>query len=99
MSTPATLCATLRTHLRAAAQPGLAGVRALTAAQETLDQLEDAVRLLEQRGATREAARYGVMLRVLSRGDAAAVYEAEQEARAAHPDLWASRFQPQGGPA
>ena len=82
------LFATLRTQLADAQRPGLAGVRALEATAQTVDALEDAVKLAEQRGATREAARYGEMLRHMSGGDPAKVYEAERAARAAKPELW-----------
>ena len=85
----AALFTTLRTQLAAAQRPGLAGVRALEATTQTVDVLEDAVRLTEQRGATREAQRYGEMLRHMSGGDPAKVYEAERAARAAKPELWA----------
>ena len=87
--TTATLFAQLRTQLADAQRPGLAGVRALEATTQTVDALEDAVRLAEQLGATREAARYGEMLRHMSGGDPAKVYEAEQAARVAKPELWA----------
>ena len=83
------LFAQLRTQLADAAKPGLAGVRALEGTAQTVDALEDAVKLTEQRGATREAQRYGEMLRHMSGGDPAAVYEAERAARAAKPELWA----------
>lgn len=86
--TTATLFAQLRTQLADAQRPGLAGVRALEAAALTVDALEDAVRLTEQRGATREAQRYGEMLRHMSGGDPAAVYAAERAARQAKPELW-----------
>lgn len=86
--TTAQLFAQLRTQLADAQRPGLAGVRALEGAAQTVDALEDAVRLTEQRGATREAARYGEMLRHMSGGDPAKVYEAERAAREAHPELW-----------
>lgn len=90
----AALFATLRTQLADAAKPGLSGVRALEGAVLTVDALEDAVKLTEQRGATREAARYGEMLRHLSGGDPAKVYEAERAARQAHPELWAGVLEP-----
>ncbi len=51
--TTATLFATLRTQLADAQRPGLAGVRALEGAAQTVDALEDAVMVTEQRGATR----------------------------------------------
>lgn len=87
--TTATLFAQLRTQLRDAAKPGLAAARALEGAAQTVNALEDAVRLTEQRGATREAARFGEMLRHLSGGDPTKVYEAERAARAEKPELWA----------
>ena len=86
--TTAQLLAQLRTQLQDANKPALAGVRALEATTQTVDALEDAVKLAEQRGATREAARYGEMLRQLSGGDPAKVYEAERAARAEKPELW-----------
>ena len=43
------LFATLRTQLQDANKPGLAGVRALEGAAQTVAALEDAVRLMEQR--------------------------------------------------
>jgi hypothetical protein len=64
-------------------------VRALEGAIQTANALEDAVKLTEQRGATREAQRFGEMLRHMSGGDPAKVYEAEQAARAEKPELWA----------
>ena len=87
--TTAQLFAQLRTQLQDANKPGLAGVRALEGTAQTVDALEDAVKLVEQRGATREAARYGEMLRHMSGGDPAKVYEAEQAVRVAKPELWA----------
>lgn len=84
--TPAALITQLRAHLVAAAKPGLTGVLAFEAARVTLDQLADAVRLTEQRGATREAQRYGAMLRQM--GTPEQVYAAEQAARASNPELW-----------
>jgi len=83
------LFARLRTQLADAQLPGLAGVRALEGTAQTVDALEDAVKLVEQRGATREAARYGEMLRHMSGGDPGIVREAEWAARAAKPELWA----------
>ena len=90
--TTATLFATLRTQLADAQRPGLAGVRALEATTQTVDALEDAVKLTEQRGATREAARFGEMLRHMSDGDPAKMYEAERAARTAKPELWAGVY-------
>ena len=88
------LFATLRTQLQDAQRPGLAGVRALEGALQTVDALEEAVRLTEQRGATREAQRYGEMLRHMSGGDPAIVREAELAARQAKPELWKGVLEP-----
>ena len=82
----------LRTQLQDAQQPGLAGVRAIEGAAQTVDALEDAVKLTEQRGATREAQRYGEMLRHMSGGDPGIIREAEWAARQAHPELWAGVY-------
>ena len=90
--TTASLFAQLRTQLADAQRPGLTGVRALEGAAQTVDALEDAVKLTEQCGATREAQRFGEMLRHLSGGDPAKVYEAERAARAAKPELWAGLY-------
>ena len=92
--TTATLFAQLRTQLQDANKPGLAGVRALEGATQTVAALEDAIELTEQRGATREAARYGEMLRHMSGGDPAKVYAAERAARAEKPELWAGVLEP-----
>jgi len=88
MTTTAQLLATLRTQLADAQRPGLAGVRAMEGAAQTVDALEDAVKLAEQLGATREAQRYGEMLRHMSGGDPGIVREAEWAARLAKPELW-----------
>ena len=90
--TTAQLLAILRTQLADAQRPGLAGVRALDGAAQTVAALEDAIKLAEQRGATREAQRYGEMLRNMSGGDPAKVYEAERAARAEKPELWAGVY-------
>ena len=90
--TTAILFATLRTQLADAQRPGLAGVRALEATTQTVAALEEAVKLTEQLGATREAQRYGEMLRHMSGGDPAKIYEAEQAARAEKPELWAGVY-------
>ena len=66
------LFATLRTQLQDANKPGLAGVRALDGAAQTVAALEDAIKLAEQRGATREAARYGETKRVCGWGTSCA---------------------------
>lgn len=92
MTTTATLFAQLRTQLRDAAAPGLPGVRALEGAGLTVDALEEAVKLTEQLGATREAARYGEMLRHMSGGDPGIIREAEWAARAEKPELWAGVY-------
>lgn len=88
----AQLFAQLRTQLADAHRPGLAGVRALEATAQTVDALEDAVKLTEQRGATREAQRYGEMLRHMSGGDQGVIREAEWAARQAKPELWAGVY-------
>jgi hypothetical protein len=80
------LLAQLSAHLTAAARPGMTGVQALAAAQETLAQLADAVRLMEQRWADREAQRYGAILRQM--GTAEEIYAAEEAARRSNPELW-----------
>jgi len=90
--TTAELFAALRTQLAAARGVGLAGVRALEGAAQTVDALEDAVKLVEQCGATREAQRYGEMLRHMSGGDPAKVYAAERAARAEKPELWTNVY-------
>ena len=90
--TTAQLFTQLRTQLADAQRPGLAGVRALEAAALTVDALEDAVRLTEQRGATREAQRFGEMLRHMSGGDPGIIREAEWAARQAKPELWAGVY-------
>ena len=82
----------LRTQLQDAAKPGLAGVRALAGAAQTVDALEEAVKLTEQRGATREAQRFGEMLRHMSGGDPGIIREAEWAARQAKPELWAGVY-------
>ena len=92
MTTTTELFAQLRTQLQDANKPGLAGVRALEGAAQTVDALEDAVKLAEQRGATREAARYGEMLRHMSGGDPGIIREAEWAARQAKPELWAGLY-------
>ena len=86
------LFAQLRTQLQDANKPGLAGVRALEGTAQTVDALEDAVKLTEQRGATREAQRFGEMLRHMSGGDPSKIYEVERAARAAKPELWAGLY-------
>jgi hypothetical protein len=88
--TTATLIAQLRDHLAATARPGLAGVQARDAAHATLDQLADAVRLMEQRWADREAQRFGAMLRHM--GTPEDIYAAERAARQSNPELWEGRL-------
>ena len=83
------LFATLRTQLQDANKPGLAGVRALEGAAQTVAALEDAVRLMEQRYADKEGVRLGHILR---EGMTPAQYHAaEARARAAHPEAWVGR--------
>ncbi len=57
--TTAQLLATLRTQLQDANKPGLAGVRALEETAQTVDALEDAVKLTEQHGATGKPCAWG----------------------------------------
>jgi len=59
----APLFVTLRTQLADAQRPGLAGVRALDGAAQTVVALEDAVRLMEQRYADKECVRLGHIVR------------------------------------
>ena len=84
--TTTALFATLRTQLAAAQQPGLADMRALEAAAQTMDALEDAVKLIEQRHADRECVRLGHILRHVATPEQ--IYEATQRARAEHPEAW-----------
>ena len=85
--TTTALFATLRTQLAAAQQPGLAGMRALEAAAQTMDALEDAVKLIEQRHADRECVRLGHILRHVATPEQ--IYAATAAARAEHPEAWA----------
>ena len=80
------LLATLRTQLADAQRPGLAGVRALEAATQTVDALEDAVKLAEQRYADRECVRLGHIVRQVATPEQ--IYAATQQARAEHPEAW-----------
>ena len=80
------LLATLRTQLADAQRPGLAGVRALEATTQTVDALEDAVKLTEQRYADRECVRLGHILRQVATPEQ--IYAATQQARAEHPEAW-----------
>jgi len=84
--TTAQLLATLRTQLQDANKPGLAGVRALEGTAQTVDALEDAVKLAEQRHADRECVRCGHILRHVATPEQ--IYEATQRARAEHPEAW-----------
>ena len=84
--TTAQLFIQLRTQLAAAQQPGLAGVRALESAAQTVAALEDAVGLMEQRHADRECVRLGHILRHVATPEQ--IYEATQRARAEHPEAW-----------
>ncbi len=81
------LLATLRSQLADAAKPGLTGVRALEATAQTVAALEDAVKLMEQRYADKEAVRLGHILRHVATPEQ--IYEATQRARAEHPEAWA----------
>ena len=81
------LLATLRTQLADAQRPGLAGVRALEATTQTVDALEDAVKLTEQRYADRECVRLGHILRHVATPEQ--IYAATQQARVEHPEAWA----------
>ena len=81
------LFAQLRTQLQDANKPGLAGVRALDGAAQTVDALEDAVKLTEQRHADRECVRLGHILRHVATPEQ--IYAATAAARAEHPEAWA----------
>ena len=82
-----TLLTTLRTQLQDAAKPGLAGVQALAGAQQTAAALADAVDLMQQRYADREAVRLGHVLRHVATPEQ--IYAATAAARAQHPEAWA----------
>ena len=84
--TTTSLFAQLRTQLADAQRPGLAGVRALEGAAQTVGALEDAVKLTEQRYADRECVRLGHILRHVATPEQ--IYAATQRARAAHPEAW-----------
>lgn len=90
MTTTAQLLAILRTQLADAQRPGLAGVRALEGTAQTVDTLEDAVKLMEQRYADKEAVRLGHILRHAATPEQ--VYAATQAARAEHPEAWAGVY-------
>ena len=81
------LLITLRTQLADAAKPGLTGVRALEGAAQTVDALEDAVQLMAQRYADKEAVRLGHVLRHAATPEQ--IYAATAAARAEHPEAWA----------
>lgn len=85
-----TLFATLRTQLADAQQPGIAGVRALEGAAQTVTALEDAVGLMEQRHADRECVRLGHILRYAATPEE--IYAATAAARAEHPEAWAGVY-------
>lgn len=80
------LLATLRTHLTDAANPGLAGVRALQQASDTLAQLEGEIVLVRKRWADKEAVRMGHTLRHACTPEQ--YYAAVAAARAEHPEAW-----------
>lgn len=82
-----TLFATLRTQLTDAAKPGLTGVRALEGASQTVAALEDAVQLMAQRYADKEAVRLGHVLRHAATPEQ--ICTATAAARAEHPEAWA----------
>ena len=81
------LFATLRTQLQDAAKPGLTGVRALEGAAQTVAALEDAVQLMAQRYADKEAVRLGHVLRHAATPEQ--ICTATAAARAEHPEAWA----------
>jgi hypothetical protein len=81
------LLITLRTQLADAAKPGLTGVRALEGASQTVAALEDAVQLMAQRYADKEAVRLGHVLRHAATPEQ--IYAATAAARAEHPEAWA----------
>ena len=84
--TTAELFAQLRTQMAGARGVGLTGVRALEAAMSTVDVLEDAVKLAEQRSADRECVRLGHILRHVATPEQ--IYAATQAARAEPPEAW-----------
>ena len=84
------LFTTLRTQLADAAKPGLTGVRALEGASQTVAALEDAVQLMAQRYADKEAVRLGHVLRHAATPEQ--IYAATQRARAEHPEAWAGVY-------
>jgi len=88
--TTAQLLAQLRTQLQDANKPGLAGVRALEGAAQTVNALEDAIMLTEQRHADRECVRLGHILRHVATPEE--IYAAERAARAEKPELWAGVY-------
>jgi hypothetical protein len=84
--TAAQLFAALRGQLADAAKPGLAGVRALSAATETLTALEDEYALMQKRWADKECVRRGHILRHAATPEQ--IYAATHAARAEHPEAW-----------
>ena len=86
------LFATLRTQLQDAQRPGLAGVRALESAAQTVNAVEDAVKLMEQRHADRECVRLGHILRHVATPEQ--IYTATAAARAEHPEAWVGVWVP-----
>lgn len=86
--------AALRTQLADAQRPGLAGVRALEGAAQTVAALEDAVQLMEQRHADRECVRLGHILRHAATPEE--IYAATAAARAEHPEAWAGVWTNEG---
>lgn len=88
--TTAQLFTQLRTQLADAQRPGLAGVRALEGAAATVNALEEAVKLTEQRYADRECVRLGHILRHVATPEQ--IYAATAAARAEHPEAWAGVY-------
>lgn len=80
------LLAALRTQLTDAAKPGLAAVRALQQATDTLSQLEGEIDLMRRRYADKEAVRLGHTLRHACTPEQ--YYAAVQAASAEHPEAW-----------
>ena len=78
------LLAALRIQLADAAKPGLAAVRALQQATDTLAQLEGEIDLMRRRYADKEAVRLGHTLRHACTPEQ--YYAAVQAARAEHPE-------------
>ena len=59
-------------------------------ATEAIAAIEDAMRLVQQRYADKEAVRLGHILRELATPEE--IYAAERAARLAHPEVWAGRI-------